>query len=310
MMNVYFVLGPTAVGKSQFAIEAAEAVGGVIVNADSLQFYKGLSIGSAAPSDHDFKRVPHKLFHCLDWPQEVSAGWFYKIMTDTLAELEHQGVKHVFAVGGSGFYLEILERGLLPVGGESYLIRQELEAKLKEQGNILLYQELVTLDPNWAKKIKPQDSYRIVRALETIKVSGRILTDLYIEWNATRLPFKYPLKKIGLTASREWIIERVKKRTHQIVTGGILEEVKAFDVKPDQVWAPLRSVGYKEALQFNRGEIKTYAELEEAIVKSTMRLIKKQKTWFKRDKQINWLYPERIAQPLTWAIENKFIPRL
>jgi tRNA dimethylallyltransferase len=305
MMKVYFIVGPTASGKSEFAIEAAEKFNGVIVNADSLQFYQDLSIGSAAPTNLDFKKVPHYLFHCLSYPEEVTVGWFYRKVMETLNELKSQVVDHVFVVGGSGFYLDVLEKGLLPVGGENPELRSELESQIVIGKGDVLYQELVQLDPDWAKKIKPQDSYRLVRALEIIKTSGRTLTSLHQEWEVNRPKFPYPLVKLGLIGSKEWTLNRVKMRTHQMIQKGLISEVRPFYEKGITNWAPLKSVGYKETVQFLKGEIKSILELEEAIVKATMLLVKKQKTWFKRDRQVKWLFPEK-AQLLSWALENRY----
>jgi tRNA dimethylallyltransferase len=208
-------------------------------------------------------------------------------------------------VGGSGFYLDVLEKGLLPVGGENPELRSELESQIETGRGDVLYQELVKLDTDWAKKIKPQDSYRIVRALEIIKTTGRTLTSLYQEWEVHRPKFPYPLVKLGLTGSKEWILNRVKARTYQMIQRGLISEVKPFYQKGITNWAPLRSVGYKETVQFLKGEIKSTLELEDAIVKSTMLLVKKQKTWFKKDKQIKWLFPEK-AQLFSWAYDHHY----
>jgi len=305
-MKVYFILGPTASGKSQFALQIAEAVGGVIVNADSLQFYNGLSIGSAAPSQLDFARVPHHLFHCLNYPEEVSAGWFYRLVTLELERLMKSGVRCALIVGGSGFYLDVLEKGLLPVGGENSKIRAELENQVAQGKGAELYLRLQELDPDWALKIQPQDHYRIVRALESIEVSGKRLSEIHLNWQKTRPKFPYPLKKIGITGSKRWLLERVTLRTQSMLKFGLIDEVRPFHEKNMLNWAPFRSVGYKEVVRYLHGEIKSLNELEAAIIRSTMLLIKKQKTWFKRDQAINWIYPEEEleTQSHDWALEK------
>jgi tRNA dimethylallyltransferase len=302
-MKVYFIVGPTASGKSQFALQIAEEVGGVIVNADSLQFYNGLSIGSAAPSQLDFARVPHYLFHCLDYPDEASAGWFYRMVTSELERLAKSGIQDVFIVGGSGFYFQILENGLLPVGGEDPKIRSELEWQIAQGKGAELYLRLQELDPEWALKIKPQDHYRVVRALESIQVSGKKLSEIYSHWRRTHPVFPYPLKKIGITGSKQWLLERVTLRTQLMFKSGLLDEIRPFQEKNMLNWAPFRGVGYKEVVQYLQGKIKSHQELEEAIIKSTMLLIKKQKTWFKRDRAIYWIHPEN-AQSQDWALDN------
>lgn len=306
-MKVFFIVGPTASGKSQFAIEWAERYGAVIVNADSLQFYQGLSIGSAAPSLSDMSRVPHYLFHCLKYPDQVSAGWFYRTIHDLLSTLKQEGIKNVLVVGGTGFYLEVLEKGLLPVGGENPELRRALEQRVQQGEGLRLYEELKKFDPDWALKIKPQDGYRIVRALETIQTTGTTLTRIHQDWEKNRPPFAYPLFKIGLTGSRSWLLERVTERTQGMLASGLLEEVRPFLTEARLNWSPLKSVGYREAVLFLQGQIGTEQELTEEIVKSTMLLIKKQKTWFKRDTSIKWIEPEK-AQWIDWAFSQNYFP--
>jgi tRNA dimethylallyltransferase len=300
-MKVELILGPTASGKTQFALQEAKNRGGVIVNADSLQFYKDLSIGSAAPTAEDFHQVPHYLFHCLPYPQEVSVGWFYREVTALLENLKKQGAPLVLVVGGSGFYLSILEKGLLPLvgqdlgqdqgssGGRDPELRSLLEQRWSQGDGPLLYAELQSLDPQWALKIKLQDGYRIIRALEIMKTTGKSLSQSHQEWEASRPPFPYPLGKIGLTGSRPWFYKRICERTEKMLAEGLLDEIRPFLKHDQESWAPFKSVGYKEALSYLKGEISSIEILKEEIVKSTMLLVKKQKTWFRKDQAIKWI---------------------
>lgn len=288
-MKVVFVVGPTAAGKSDLAIELCHLKQGVIINSDSHQFYQGLEIGSASPLERDKQRVPHYLFQILPPPQKATAGWFYRQVMPLLADFESQKKTHVFIVGGTGFYLQALEDGLLPVGPGDAELRSQLEKSAAEGKLPQMYQELMHLDPSLGQRIKAPDAYRIVRALEIIKSNGQPLSQIESEWAQTKPPFPYPIVKIGVTDNKERLLNRVMQRTQNMLEQGLIQEVQLIKEKGFWDWEALNSVGYLETKQFLSGVIATESDLAEAITKSTMRLIKKQKTWFKRDHQIQWV---------------------
>lgn len=290
-MKVVMVVGPTAVGKSQKAIQMAEELGGVILNSDSQQFYDRLFIGTAAPSEEDKKRVPHFLFNKIPPPQVVTAGWFYREAMNQLEQLKQAGCKFVFIVGGTGFYLDVLENGLLPIGGENPDLRSELESKVALGGALELYAELKNKDPESANKIKPQDHYRIVRAVEIIRTTGQSVSQIKKQWAQNKPAFPFELVKIGFDLPKPDLEKRVTLRTQQMLEQGLIQEVQNLVDEGFQNWSALKSVGYLETLQFLNQAIKDEQELEQAIIKSTMRLIKKQKTWFKRYPDIKWFTP-------------------
>ncbi len=287
-MKVVFVLGPTATGKSDLAIKLAQNLGGVILNADSHQVYAGLKIGSAAPSEEDFLKVTHLLYHELLPPTKASAGWYYRRATEELDKLAKQDQKYVFVVGGTGFYLSVLENGLTPIGGENPKLRLELENEVVQGGGLKLYKQMIELDPFLKEKIAPQDSYRIVRALEIMLTHQKPVTQIQKQWELNRPVFKYPLLKIGVTESKEVLLKRVVLRTHNMIKNGLVEEVKHICNQGFEDWEALLGIGYKETLSYLRGEIYSLDELEKHIIQNTMKLIKKQKTWFNRDLNIKW----------------------
>lgn len=293
-MKVVFILGPTASGKSQLALRLAQKFKAPIINSDSLQFYADLSIGSAAPSQDDFLKAPHFLFHEVQPPHTVTAAWFYKRTMSLLKELELKKTPVVFIVGGTGFYLNILEKGLLPIGGENAELRTSLERQIDQGLGLDLYKKLQELDSVWSQKIKPQDNYRIVRALEAILTTGKKMSETHAEWEANRPQFPYELIKIGLTGSRSLLLDRVTQRTQMMIEAGVISEVQALFEKGYASWTPLKSVGYREVVLFLNGHLNSLDELKAEIIKSTMLLIKKQKTWFKRDSSIHWLDIENL----------------
>ncbi|MCS6838977.1 MAG: tRNA (adenosine(37)-N6)-dimethylallyltransferase MiaA, partial [Bdellovibrionaceae bacterium] len=245
-MNVIIICGPTATGKSQLAIKLAQSTKGHIINADSIQFYQGLKIGSAAPSDHDLAQVPHHLFHVLAYPETATVGWFYRTVMNKLYELQAQEVPFVFIVGGSGFYLQTLEKGLLPVTPHNHEVRLQLEREKTTKGLGSLYEELCARDPQWAKRINPNDAYRIVRALEILRQHNKSLTQIQKEYETQSHPFPFPLLKLGLKADKNWLLNRVEQRVHQMIQNGLLEEVEGFILRQQQDWPALKAVGYKE----------------------------------------------------------------
>ncbi len=280
-----FVVGPTASGKSSWALAQAKKYNGSIINIDSIQFYKDLIVGSAAPSEDEKKQVPHYLYSYIEAPHEMTAGQFIRDFYQLL-DLKKQEIKFpLFIVGGTGFYIQALEKGMFDVEPIPKEFRQKIEAELKLKGSEVLHSELIALDPQ--SKIHVNDHYRLVRALEIIRCTGKTPSQLKENQSANKneLPFSY--LKVGFDFEKEFFIKRVQARTEAMVNGGIIEEVETKIKQGQQNWSALQSVGYKETLEFLlSGQNKEW--LNSAIQQSTMKLIKKQKTWFKRDSAILW----------------------
>lgn len=289
-MKVVFLVGATASGKSSLALDLAERFGGAILNSDSVQVYQDLLIGSAAPTVEEKRRVPHFLFQEVPPPNRITAGDYARMAMNHLENLKRK-FPLVLIVGGTGFYLMALENGMLPVEKADPEIQSELEASLEEEGGARkLHEELCAKDPIAGKRISVADHYRLVRALEVIRRTGRPLSEIEKEHRETRPPFPYPLLKLGVRVAREKQRERIVLRTRKMLEEGLLEEVRGLMGRGLADWEPLQSVGYKEALRFLRGDsdIPDLKALEEKIVQSTLKLAKKQKTWFQRDAEIHW----------------------
>jgi tRNA dimethylallyltransferase len=288
-----FVVGPTASGKSAWALEQAEERGGSIINIDSVQFYKGLETGSAAPSEIDKKRVPHFLYSYVEAPKEMTAAGyiedFYSLVNSGNAKFP------LFIVGGTGFYIQALEKGMFDVEPVPERVREELEHELEEKGAEILHRELLQKDPH--SKIHVNDHYRLVRALEIIRHTGKTPTELKAEPGKNLFP--YPYIKIGFDFEKEIYRKRVVSRTKNMIASGIVEETKKFLDAGFSNWAPLQSVGFRETVSYlNEGRCVEW--LQESIEQSTMQLIKKQKTWFRRDSSILWSNHEsELAQFLS-----------
>jgi tRNA dimethylallyltransferase len=284
------IVGPTGSGKSAIGLELAKHFNGAILNCDSIQTYQRLDVGSAKPSKEERQQVPHFLFDIVPPREVLTAGDFRRLALETLAEQLRE--RPVFGVGGSGFYIQALEKGMFDVPKPDPKTDAAVRAECARKSLSEVYQELVNLDPEYAEDISPNDGYRIIRALVIIKDSGRKVSELRREFKPQRFPF--PLFKMGLNPSREQLLPRIQSRTEQMLKGGLKAEVEQLIGEGFGDWPALLSVGYREVLKNIRGEIAD-EDLAWQITEKTMQLAKKQRTWFKRDTEIEWLPLEEIA---------------
>jgi tRNA dimethylallyltransferase len=298
-VKVVFVVGTTASGKSNLALELAKKLSGGIVNCDSVQLYESVNIGSAKPTPKEQQEVPHFLFDVVKEGEDIAAGEYVRQCEKKLKELAKQ-FPVVFVVGGTGFYFQALEKGMYEVGGADEAVRKQVEEELSsEAGARRLYEELQIKDPKAAEKIFPNDHYRLGRAIEMMRVHGKSVSEVRAEFEKSQRPFPYPLLKLGIRLSREQLEPRVRLRVRQMLAAGLVEEVQGLLQRNRADWAPLLSVGYKETVEKLAagplGEAELH-DLEAEIVQSTLRLAKKQRTWFGRDKDIHWLEPDDFEQ--------------
>jgi tRNA dimethylallyltransferase len=289
--NVIFVVGPTAAGKSRWALEQAKKYpDSCIVNCDSVQIYKHLDIGSSKPSASELKTRPHYLYSEVDFPRTVTAGQYERLFFNLLESIPE---KKIFVVGGTGFYFQAIEKGMYPVSIVKDEVKKEFERLVIEKGFAYLYQWITKIDPEFAKKISINDHYRIERSYQLMRSEDKPMTQIQKEFSQAQRPFPYPLVKIGITEEKETLREMVTLRTKKMLQLGLIDEVKTMLEKGMGSWDPLSSVGYRETIQWLKPPTSsvsnTLAMLESEISTSTMQLIKKQKTWFQRDKDIRWL---------------------
>ncbi|MCM2280643.1 MAG: tRNA (adenosine(37)-N6)-dimethylallyltransferase MiaA [Bdellovibrionaceae bacterium] len=319
---VVFVVGPTASGKSDFAVEAALRFGGEILNTDSVQVFSSVNIGTAKPTISEQRDVPHHLLGVVPEGQSCTAGDFRRMALNVVADGVERGQNLFFAVGGSGFYVQALEKGMYPVPEISEKIRQSVRRDLATRGREALYEELRDRDAEYAREISPQDTYRLQRALEInralqagtysrtqVSTSGtasgsapaKTWTDLRQQFEAeseSSRPFR--VLKIGLSRDRAKLRTSVENRTRRMLEQGLIEEVRELCDRGLDSWAPLASVGYKEARDYLAGRL-TREALETEIVTHTMQLAKRQMTWFRRDPDVMWFDADLgWAAPLEW----------
>ena len=274
------IVGPTAVGKTELAIQVAKELGAEIISADSRQIYRGMAIGTAAPTTEERAQVKHHFVEFLEPSELYSAGDFEQDVLKFLAGyFENHNV--AVLVGGSGLYVKGVVDGFgnLPRDEE---VRKNLNARLKNEGLESLTFELRALDPVHAGKIDLKNPQRVVRALEVCMVSGKPFSSFHSEDNNER-PFD--ILQIGLSSPRSDLNSRIEKRTRKMLQNGWVTEVEKL--KHLSHCNSLRTVGYKEILSYLDGDC-SIEEAEERIVISTRQFAKRQMTWFKKDLRVVW----------------------
>lgn len=279
---VVAVVGPTASGKSDLAISLAQSLGGEVINADSMQLYQGMDIGTAKLAPHERQGVRH---HMLDvWPVTQTANVAeYQRLARLVVDDIHRRETTPILVGGSGLYVRAVVDDLAFPGTDP-AIRARLEAELEVVGPQVLHARLTELDPASAQAISPMNGRRIVRALEVIEVTGQ-------EFVAT-LPVPadvYPTVQIGLDVPRDELDRRIDQRVDRMWNQGLVDEVARLDALGlrDGVTAR-RALGYAQALKFLDGEW-TQDEAIDHTKRTTRRFARRQDTWFRRDLRIEWI---------------------
>lgn len=280
------ITGPTGVGKTHFAVLLAERVGAEIVSADSRQVYRGLSIGTAKPGPEVLRRVPHHVIDVCDPTEQYNLARFIADAEAALDSIRSRG-KVPIVVGGTGLYIKGLIEGIFETNAEYGEVREELEDRLRREGVEMLYDELRRVDSQAAARIHPNDWVRIIRALEVFRSTGIPISRL--QWQSREHGPRYTARVAILTRPRSELYHIINARTEAMFCGGLLEElgsVLARGVPPD---APgLRTIGYRQALAYRRGEITLDEAISEAA-KQTRRYAKRQMTWFRAMTDAVWI---------------------
>ena len=274
------IVGPTAVGKTAFAIRVAQEVGAEIISADSRQIYRGMNVGTAAPTAQERAQAKHHFIDFLDPAELYSAGDFEKDVVGFLGSYFEKNNVAVL-VGGSGLYVKGVTNGFGNLPRDKG-VRDTLNARLEKEGVESLAFELRILDPTYAAKMDLKNPQRVVRALEVCIVTGKPFSSFHSD-NKTERPFD--LLQIGLTVPREELNARIEKRTKTMIENGWVDEVKKLMHLSH--CNSLRTVGYKELMSHLNGAC-TLEEAEERIVISTRQFAKRQMTWFKKDDRVVW----------------------
>ena len=298
------IAGPTASGKSALALELAQAAGGLVINADSMQVYRDLRIITARPTPDDEARAPHRLYGHVDAAVNFSAGHWVTDAAAMLADARAQRRPAIF-VGGSGLYFKALTRGLSAVPPIPPAVRESVRARLERDGVEALHAELARRDGASAERLKPRDRARISRALEVVEATGRSLTD----WHHDGLPPLLPpgqVRALFLTPEREALYARIDARFDAMLAAAALDEVAALAARRlDPLLPAMKAHGAPALIRHLRGEL----TLEEASTigrADTRHYAKRQFTWFRHQlPEFEWVQPEAASE---W-LEGQFAPR-
>lgn len=286
MIPLVAVVGPTASGKTALAVELAEHLNTEIISADSMQFYRGMEIGTGAPSIEELDRVKHHFIGHLTPNEEMSAADFQENARSIVQQLNDDG-KTAVVVGGSGLYIQALIDGLFEGPGKDQDLRDRLIEEADKAGIESLFARLKDVDPDYTEKIAATDLRRIVRALEVYELSGSPFSELH-KVHKDAIPSIESLQ-LALAWPREVLYDRVNGRVDSMLMDGLLAEIRDLVA---QGYGPdihrLKSLGYREMLSHVEGK----QSLEEATISMKMytrRYAKRQTTWFNGDSRVNWL---------------------
>lgn len=295
--HLILIVGPTAVGKTEVAIQLAERLDGEIVSADSRLFYRGMDIGTAKPSRAEQAHVPHHLIDIVDPNETLSLAVFQQKATNAINDI-HTRNKLPFLVGGTGQYIRAVTQGWAPpeVKPDEQL-RSTLERQKEEKGIYWLHEELAKLDPDAAQIIDPRNFRRTIRALEVIMTTGRKFSEQR-RWNESL----YQLITIGLTRPREELYQRVDARIESMYANGLMDEVKSLLARGYSPSLPTMSaIGYRECVQALEGRI-TVEEAKQLTRRATRVFVRRQANWFKEsDPNIAWF---KVADGVVDEIEE------
>jgi tRNA dimethylallyltransferase len=291
------IAGPTASGKTALALEAAKRLNAEIVNADSQQVYRHFDIGTAKPSAEELSAIPHHLISIVDPLEDFSAARFGTLADAAIADIHARG-KRVIVVGGTGLYLRVLLHGVMPGPSADEALRAELEAFADEHGNAALHARLAKIDPVTAAKHPVQDRLRVIRALEIHQLTGKPASEHREEHAFAADRYEYDL--FVLNPERERVYAAINARTAKMFASGLVEETKSLVAKGYREAAPMRAVGYVQALQVIDGEL----TLERAIndtAQATRHYAKRQLTWFKKEKGARYVDPSEALSLISGA---------
>jgi tRNA dimethylallyltransferase len=285
-----FLVGPTAVGKSAFALELAEELGAEIVALDSMQVYRGMDIGTAKPSRAERARVQHACLDLVEPSERFDLSRYLSEAEAALARAREAGRRALF-VGGTGLYLKALARGLFGGPPIDLALRARLNARARDEGSPVLHAELTRLDPPSAARIHANDAKRVVRALEVLQQTGRPLSDWQREWgyHGTSTPQR-ALRIVGLALPAAAHAARIPLRIRAMLAEGWVEEARAIQDGGGFGPTAIQALGYREVLALSAGEL-TRAQCEERVVQLTRRFVRRQGTWFRSFAGICWLDP-------------------
>jgi tRNA dimethylallyltransferase len=280
------VLGPTASGKTALSLALAERFQGEIVNCDSVAMYREFDIGTAKPTASERARVPHHLVDCVGPTDHITAGEYARQARQVLEGIKAKGHLPI-VVGGTGLYLRALLEGLFPGPHRSEELRERLRERAASRGSGYLHGILRRLDGPAAEKIHANDAPKLIRAIEVCLASRQKMSELWKQQGGDPLS-GFRTLRLGLDPDREALYARINRRAQQMFGAGLVEETARLLEKYGDAAGPLTSLGYKQAVQFLRGELTRERALQRAR-QAQRNYAKRQMTWFRREPEVRWL---------------------
>jgi tRNA dimethylallyltransferase len=301
---VVVIVGPTAVGKSRIAVEVAKAFETEVLTADSRQVYRGMDVGTDKPASEERQAVPHRLIDLVDPDESFNAGLYRRQAIDEIERL-YRDCRLPLVVGGTGFYVRTLLKGLCDAPQADPIVREALRQEAEDQGSDRLYARLVDVDPVIAARLHPRDESKVIRALEVYQLSGRRMSEFQQEHGFTERPFATLM--IGLNRNRDMLYRRIEGRIDWQLAHGLIEETKwllAQGYQRDS--AAMKGLGYRQVAEHLAGEYDA-SEMVRRFKRDTRHFSKRQMTWFRKEPGIQWLMieeSESVPHTATRVIEQ------
>jgi tRNA dimethylallyltransferase len=297
--RIVIILGPTAVGKTDLALDVASAFDGEIISADSMQVYRHLDIGTSKPTREERVRVPHHLIDVVDPDGEFSAALFNRQAGGIIGDLHVR--KTIIVAGGTGLYIRALTGGIIEGPGPDEGLRKTYRTRLESEDRESLYARLEAKDPEAAGRIHPHDAVRIIRALEIAELAGEPISEKQRRHGFRQV--RYECLKVGLYRDRGELYRRIDSRASQMIEAGLVEETEnILRMAYNQNIKPLQSLGYKYIIRYIRKEM----ALEEALKlmqRDTRHYARRQMTWFRGEGDIEWFHPDETG-PIRLRIDR------
>ena len=295
--KLFIILGPTASGKTALSILLAEKLSTEIISCDSRQFYKELKIGAAPPSKEQLQKIKHHFIQHLSIKDNYNTGQYEEDAIKKISSL-FKTYDNLILVGGSGLYIDAICNGLDNIPKTPEEIRDRINNEFTEKGITWLQEKIKHIDLDFYKKSDINNPHRLKRCLEVYQNTGEKLSSFYKKEKIKR---DFKIIKIGISTERENLYNRINKRVNQMIESGLIDEAKKLF--QFHKFNALNTVGYKELFDFFDNKLEKETAIEE-IKKNSRRLSKRQMTWFKRDKQINWFKIEQENEIIKFILES------
>ena len=302
--KIIVISGPTGIGKTAVAIAVAEAYGGEIIGADSMQIYRYMDIGTAKPTAEEQARVTHHMIDVADPDENFDAARYTRMARACVHKLTQNEILSIIT-GGTGLYIKALLYGLSSEAIADHGVRNRLKLEATVKGSQILHKRLARCDPPAAKRIHPNDTFRIIRALEVYEITGEPMSNIQAAHQFD--DHLYDAMKIGLSVDRETLYTQIDRRVEDMIAAGLVDEVKGLlDRGYHSEIKAMQSIGYRHITSFLEGTL-SRDEAIRTMQRDTRRYAKRQITWFKKDPDITWITPdnqERICKKIATFLSD------